>query len=402
MIWTVPVSSGIADLLLRHGRQRKAETPCRLRDSARARCAAMRLHDGARDRQADAHAVAFGGDERLEQLRGDLRRDAGSAIGDADAHANGACVLAAAPMQAAFQPFVALVLAAYSVGSHTEGPRAVLTPSVLAVAAVPLFVVAIAQGQDPGNAIPSYVWMVAAWGVATVRSWRQKALALEQANAELAEQRELLAQTAVTLERGRIAREIHDVIAHNVSMMVVQAGAAGRVLEGEQPRVRTALDVIATTGRQTVDEMRTLLGVIRVEGNGAARDPQPGLADLDQLVTGVQEAGLPVTVRVEGERRRLPPTLDLSAFRIVQEGLTNALKHAGPARAEVTVRYADESLEVEVVDTGALPVVDRSHGRGHGLIGMRERVAMFGGDLYAAPGATGGFVIRARLPLAPS
>ena len=317
--------------------------------------------------------------------------------------ANGACVLAAAPKQAAFQPFVALVLAAYSVGSRTEGSRAVWAPPVLAVAALPVFVVAIAHGQDPGNANPSYVWMAAAWVVGRLmRSWRQKAAALEQANVELAEQRELLAQTAVTLERGRIAREIHDVIAHNVSMMVVQAGAATRILEGDQPRVRTALDVIATTGRQTVDEMRSLLGVIRSEHDGAARDPQPGLADLDQLVTGVHEAGLPVTVRIEGEQRPLPPTLDLSAFRIVQEGLTNALRHAGPARAEVTVRYADESVELEIVDTGTRPVTDRSNGSGHGLIGMRERVAMFGGDLYAAPGATGGFVIRARLPLAPS
>jgi signal transduction histidine kinase len=266
-----------------------------------------------------------------------------------------------------------------------------------------VFIVAIAQGQDPGNAIPSYVWMAAAWVVGRlVRSWRQKAVALEQANIELGEQRELLAQTAVvTLERGRIAREIHDVIAHNLSMMVVQAGAAGRVLEGDQPAVRTALDVIATTGRQTVDEMRTLLGVIRSEDGGAARDPQPGLADLDQLVTGVHEAGLPVTVRIEGERRSLPPTLDLSAFRILQEGLTNALKHAGPARAEVTVRYADDSLEVEIVDTGTAPVAHRNNGSGHGLIGMRERVAMFGGDLYAAPGTTGGFVVRARLPHAP-
>jgi len=289
------------------------------------------------------------------------------------------------------------------VGSRTEGPHARWAPGVLAVAAIPVFVVAIAHGQDPGNAIPSYVWMTAAWVVGRlVRSWREKAVALEQANIELAEQRELLAQTAVTLERGRIAREIHDVIAHNVSMMVVQAGAAGRVLEGDQPRVRTALDVIATTGRQTVDQMRTLLGVIRSTDDGADREPQPGLADLDQLVTGVHEAGLPVTVRIEGERRPLPPTVDLSAFRIVQEGLTNALKHAGPARAEVTVRYAQESVELEIVDTGASPGVHRGNGSGHGLIGMRERVAMFGGDLYAAPGATGGFVVRARLPVAPS
>src|SRR6516164_5504019 len=290
--------------------------------------------------------------------------------------ANAACIYAAAPNQAAFQPFVALTLTAYSVGSRAEGRRALWVPPVLVVASVPVFAAAVAHGQDSGNIIPSFVWLVAGWATGrTVRSWRHQNVALQAANRELEEQRELQAQAAVAVERGRIARELHDVVAHNVSMIVVQAGAAARVLHGEQPHVRNALEVIAVTGRETVDEMRTLLGVLRSEDGPAALKPQPGLAELDQLVGGVREAGLQVTLRIEGTARPLPPALDLSAFRIVQEALTNALRHAGPARAEVTVRYEDGLVALEIADTGRGP--DGSpvsgpmtgQGPGHGLIG---------------------------------
>jgi signal transduction histidine kinase len=315
--------------------------------------------------------------------------------------ANGGCVYVAAPQQAAFQPFLALVLCGYSVGSRAEGRRALWVPPALAVAAIPMFALAVASGQDPGNAIPSYVWLVAAWAIGRIAaSWRRKNLALERANRDLDRQRELRAQAAVMVERGRIARELHDVIAHNVSMMVVQAGAAERVLSGDEPHVRKALDVIASTGRQTVDEMRTLLGVLRAD---AGLTPQPCLAGLDELIRGVREAGLPVTLRVDGEPCPLSQALDLSAFRIVQEALTNALKHAGPARAEVTIRYRPAAVELEIKDTGGRAAgqteASQGHGPGHGLIGMRERVAMFGGEFTAAPAASGGYLVRARLPL---
>jgi signal transduction histidine kinase len=317
--------------------------------------------------------------------------------------ANGACIYAAVPNGAAFQPFVALTLTAYSVGSRAEGRRALWVPPVLLLASVPVFVAARLHGQDSGNIIPSLVWLVAAWAVGrVVRSWRHKNAALEAANRELEEQRELQAQAAVAVERGRIARELHDVVAHNVSMIVVQAGAAARVLHGEQPDVRNALEVIAASGRETVDEMRMLLGVLRSDDGPAALKPQPGLADLEQLVSGVREAGLPVTLRIEGAPRPLPPTLDLSAFRIVQEALTNTLRHAGPARAEVTVRYEDGLVTLEIADTGhgpdGGPITGR--GTGHGLVGMRERAAMLGGELEAARADSGGFTVRARLPAA--
>jgi signal transduction histidine kinase len=311
--------------------------------------------------------------------------------------ANAGCILAAAPRPVVFQPFVALVLVAYSVGSRAEGRRALWVLPVLAVASVLVFAAVFGIGQSSGNSISSFVWLLAAWATGrAVRSWRHKNGALERANRELAEQRELQAQAAVAVERGRIARELHDVVAHNVSMMVVQAGAAARVLHAGQPDVQNALEVIAVTGRETVDEMRTVLGVLRSDDGPASLRPQPGLADLEQLVSGVQEAGLPVTLRIEGAPRPLPPALDLSAFRIVQEALTNTLKHAGPAHAEVTVRYENGLVRLEITDTG------RGHGgsgTGHGLVGMRERAAMFGGELEALPRPEGGFAVRARLPL---
>jgi signal transduction histidine kinase len=335
--------------------------------------------------------------------------------------ANGGCVYVAAPQQAAFQPFLALVLCGYSVGSRAEGRPAIWVPPALAVAAIPMFALAVAAGQDPGNAIPSYVWLVAAWAIGrVVRSWRRKNLALERANRELDRQRELQAQAAVIVERGRIARELHDVIAHNVSMMVIQAGAAERVLDGDQPLVRGALDVIASTGRQTVDEMRTLLGVLRSGPGPGGLSPQPCLAGLDELIRGVREAGLPVTLRIDGEPSPLGQALDLSAFRIVQEALTNALKHAGPGQAEVIVRYQPAAVELEIQNTGEHragspgpgpgpghgqgvppepgPEPGHGPGHGHGLVGMRERVAMFGGELTAGPAASGGYLVRARLP----
>jgi signal transduction histidine kinase len=309
--------------------------------------------------------------------------------------ADAACIFAAVPHQPAFQPFVALTLSAYSVGSWAEGDRAAWMPPALALAALPLFVAAVVHGQSAGNVLPSYVWLIAAWAAGrTIRSSRSKSEALEVANRQLAEQRERAEQAAIAVERGRIARELHDVIAHNVAMMVVQAGAATRVLDGDQPDVRNALEAIALTGRQTVEDMRTVLGGLRSDPSGLG--PQPGLSDLEHLATVMGEAGLPVTVRVEGKPHPLPQVLDLSAFRIVQEALTNALKHAGPARATVTVHYHPETVELDVVDSGAGG--DGGYGTGNGLIGMRERAAMFGGELDARP-TPSGFRVHARLPL---
>lgn len=304
-------------------------------------------------------------------------------------------VAAVAPHQAGFEPFVAEIVAFYSLGAH-ETERRSVAAYVLSV--VVGLVPAAILNSTPGSVGAVLVWTFAAWLVGRIiRSWRSRAEALERANRELEQQRELQAEAAVAVERGRIARELHDVIAHNVSMIVVQAGAAARVLEGAEPHVRAALEAIETTGRDTVDEMRRLLGVLRDDEDGVLLSPQPGLADLGQLVANVREAGLPVEVRVEGEASPLPPALDLTAYRIAQEALTNALKHAGPpAHAEVVLRYEASAVEIEVRDNGAGK--GDGGGTGNGLVGMRERAALWGGRVEA--GRTGaGWCVRAWLPI---
>jgi signal transduction histidine kinase len=215
---------------------------------------------------------------------------------------------------------------------------------------------------------------------------------------QLAErERDLAAREAVVAERARIARELHDVVAHSVSVMVVQAQAGPRLPDEE--RVRDAFGSIETTGREALVELRRLLGVLRGGEEHAATAPQPGLASIEALVEQVREAGLRVDLRVEGEPAALPPGIDLSAYRIVQEALTNALKHAGRAEAEVIVRYETAAVELEILDNGVGPHT-RANGSGHGLVGMRERVVLYGGLLEAGSRNGHGFAVRARLPLA--
>jgi signal transduction histidine kinase len=216
--------------------------------------------------------------------------------------------------------------------------------------------------------------------------------------AQIAErERDLAAREAVADERARIARELHDVIAHNVSMMVVQAGAERRVLNGSDGSTREVLETIERIGRGALIDMRRLLGMLRSD-DGESLAPQPRLGDLPRLVARVCEAGLPVELWVDGEQRELPAGIELSAYRIVQEALTNALKHAGDARARVSVRYGADALELEIADDGSGG--GPGGAGGHGLVGMRERVALYGGQLDAQPGRSGGFVVRVKLPVA--
>ena len=216
---------------------------------------------------------------------------------------------------------------------------------------------------------------------------------------EMAErERKLTAREAVAEERARVARELHDVVAHSVSVMVIQAQAGPRLLH-DPDGVRGAFGAIETTGKQALSELRRLLGILRTPDGRPELGPQPGLGSLATLVDGVRAAGLPVDVRIEGTPRDLPAGVDLSAYRIIQEALTNALKHAGPAEAEVILRYGASSLQLEVVDNGAGGDTDPA-GTGHGLIGMRERAALYGGDLHAGTRNGHGYAVRATLPLA--
>jgi signal transduction histidine kinase len=220
---------------------------------------------------------------------------------------------------------------------------------------------------------------------------------LEQRAARLERERDERTRAAIAEERRRIARELHDVIAHTVSVMTVQAGAARLLLDDEPERAVEPLLAVEETGRQALAEIGRLLGILR-EGEGEiAFARRPGMADLDALVEHARRAGLAVEVAVEGRPSALAPGVDLAAYRIVQEALTNALKHSGPTHAEVTVRYGGGAVDLEIANDGR--VVSAGDRGGHGLVGMRERAALYGGELEAGPRTGGGYAVRARLPV---
>jgi signal transduction histidine kinase len=234
------------------------------------------------------------------------------------------------------------------------------------------------------------------------RMLREQA-ARERADRERAEQldaeREQRATMAAYGERIRIARELHDVIAHSISVMVIQAGGARTVMESAPQRAAASLDFVQRAGREALAEMRRLLGVLDAGADPRALAPQPGLADLKELIARTCRAGLATDLVVEGVEAPISPALHLCAYRIVQEALTNAIKHAGPAHAGVHLRWAPDSLELEVVDDGRGPAGAHSSGGGHGIAGMRERAGLHGGTIQAGAGGGGGFTVRARLPL---
>ncbi len=216
--------------------------------------------------------------------------------------------------------------------------------------------------------------------------------------AQMAErERDVSSREAVVEERARIARELHDVIAHHVSMIVLQAGAERRALE-QSGAGSEVLETIERTGRSALTETRRLLGMLRADGDESLA-PQPRLGDVPTLISQVCEAGLPVELEVDGEARELPAGIELSAYRIVQEALTNALKHAGDAHATVRIRYQPHAIEIEVIDDGA-GSGDRARSGGHGLVGMRERVALYGGRIDASRLHDGGFMVHVTLPVA--
>jgi signal transduction histidine kinase len=223
---------------------------------------------------------------------------------------------------------------------------------------------------------------------------------LEDRAARLERERDAQAQIATAAERARIARELHDVIAHHVSVMVVQADGASYALRSDPERVRRALEAISATGRQALTEMRRLLGLLRSGDARTGLAPQPGLSELSQLVDQARAAGMSVTLTLEGAPRPLPEGAELAAYRVVQESLTNTRKHAGlAAAAAVTLRFTDDGLVVQVTDDGRGPPA--ADGIGHGLAGMRERVEMYGGNVEAGSLPQGGYRVIARIPAAP-
>lgn len=260
-----------------------------------------------------------------------------------------------------------------------------------------------------------YAWLVAALAaaaaaclaVALARSGRGHREAIEERAWLLERERESAAKAAVERERARIAQELHDVVSHNVSLMVVQAGAAREVLGVSPEAAAEALSAVESAGRGALSELRHLLGLLAPAADGDREDlaPQPSLSRLGELVDRIAFAGLPVEVRISGEPRPLPSGVDLTAYRIIQEALTNALKHGDGGETEVTVRYADRHLRVEVLNrgpsvlTGGRPAAASGAAEGRGLMGLRERVAVYGGEFDARRRLGGGFRVRARLPL---
>jgi signal transduction histidine kinase len=297
----------------------------------------------------------------------------------------------------------AMVVAVYSVARHHE-LRGALAGAGLALASAALGTAHEPNenfGQFLGNYSFIAVLVIGIPWVAgrAVRSRQLRAAALEDRNVALEREGEERARAAVAEERLRIARELHDVVGHSLGVIVVQAGAERATLAGAQESTRETLVTIERAGREALGEMRRLLEMMRRDDEEVALAPQPSLAHIETLVEKIRAAGLPVDVHVEGRPVALPPGIDLSAYRIVQEALTNALKHAGPARVRVTVSYTEDGLELEVVDDGAGDPGETESG--HGLIGMRERVALYGGSLRAGARPGGGYAVGVRLPFRP-
>jgi signal transduction histidine kinase len=294
---------------------------------------------------------------------------------------------------------VAIIAAAYSVAAHSD-VQAAAAGGMAGLAA--LWASVHLQGGGVGNYIFAGAIFAGAWVAGfLLRGRRLHTEALEERTVALEQEQEARARAAVAEERARIARDLHDAVAHSMSVIAVQAGAERLALPETATTTREVLLSIEETSRQALVEMRRLVEILRRDDEELALAPQPSLAHLELLVGQVREAGLPVKLTIEGDPTVLPPGVDLSAYRIVQEALTNALRHAGPAQARVTIRYAPTQLELEISDDGAGPTscADES---GHGLVGMRERVAVFGGELEAAPLLEGGYRLRATLPMRPA
>jgi signal transduction histidine kinase len=290
--------------------------------------------------------------------------------------------------------FVALLwIAVYSAAAYTERDR--LIRILLPVAVLTSTAISIGERWDRGlNWIEILTDLIVTFGVPFLLGRMTF-----NRRRRIVREREVATRAAVAAERAAIARELHDVVAHHMSVMVVQAGAARAVGETDPAATAEALRQIEASGRTGLAEMRRLLEVLKAEEDGNGRAPQPGFARLSELLDAMRASGLPVEAVVEGTPRALSPGVDLSAYRIVQEALTNTLRHARATRAEVTVRYATDAVAIEVTDDGAGGAPDPEAGGGHGLVGMRERAALVGGTIEIGAAPQGGFRIRAELPL---
>jgi signal transduction histidine kinase len=310
---------------------------------------------------------------------------------------------------AAALSFVDGRLVVYPIGVYIAGMAAALLLGNLADALLSRVGLAIVVGcativvyNDPAHAVGEFIFLPVLFSIAwlvgyALRERVAQAEAAESRAARAEREHEENARRAVFEERVRIARELHDVVAHHVSMMGVQAGAARMVIDRDPVKAKEALSGIEQSSRQAVAELHSLLGFLRQAGDTDGLAPQPGLSQLPELAASLGDSDLAVEVRIEGESRALPPTVDVSAYRIVQEALTNTLKHSAASHADVHLRYWPDELELEIVDDGRSNGDEPSGPGGLGLIGMRERAALHGGQLTVGPAPGGGFAVKARL-----
>ena len=298
------------------------------------------------------------------------------------------------PVLNLFEIFLAVVLIVYSTAANTTGLRTWIGAGIiLAGPTVSAFV-----NDNLSAQFGSYVFYAVAWFLGkTIRHRNERSRRLADRATTLEQTRDAEVEQAVSDERSRMARELHDVVSHSVSLMTLQAGAARQAMDVHPQRARQQLLGIESTGREAMVEMRRLLGLLRDAPDGPALEPQPSLRHLDLLVERMKEAGMPVVLSADDIPPSMPRGVDLTAYRIVQEALTNVLKHSKPTCVQVNIRVLEHAVEIEVHDDGIpQPTAPGSHG--HGLIGMRERVAVYGGELDAGPAPERGFRLKARIP----
>jgi signal transduction histidine kinase len=313
------------------------------------------------------------------------------------------CNLVSNP-QGEFTTLLSLVLVSFTVGAELAPPWNYVG---LGVVFVPFMIVSIIESFEPSDLAAGLVFFAGPWAVGVVTRGRIASAEEAVARAEQLERnRELEAAKAAADERTRIARELHDIVSHSISVVTIQTQAVRRRLGPDHAAEARDLAAVEATAREALAEMRRLFGVLRTEGEQPlALAPQPGLSELDRLVSKVGSGGMEVRLRVEGDPVPLSPGVDLAAYRIAQEGLTNAIRHANATRADVLVRYSPGQLDVQVEDNGrGLSRSSSSNGRssnggGHGLVGIRERVALYGGTVELVPSSTGGVRLAVSLPL---
>jgi signal transduction histidine kinase len=289
-----------------------------------------------------------------------------------------------------------ILLTSYALGAYETGTKRAIGLAWLFAGLVAAAVIGIPDADTTNIIFSGGFYLSAYFFGSTMRNRRLYAEQLEERALLLERERDEEAKRAVADERLRIAQELHDVVAHSMGVIAVQAGVGAHVIDKDPAEAKKSLEAISQTSRSTLTEIRRMLGVLR-EDEGAEYAPAPGLADLDRLVHDLGTAGVEVAVHVDGTACELPPGVDFTAYRIVQEALTNVLKHAGPARAQVQIGYGPKQLTLRVLDDGR-GVNGRSADGGHGLIGMRERVAVYGGEFHAGPRAGGGFGVTVTLP----